>query len=234
MIASAARREGRGHRERGVPCQDAYALRERPGRIVAAVADGLGSRALSHHGSQAAVDAAAESLVASSSLDARALRRAFRSARRALEARAAGLGATPDDLSTTLHLAALSADGVSAASIGDGAVLCADAAPRLLLPPAESEYANLVVPLTAPDWRRHLRLAFAPPASRVLLITDGLTRLLLSRRGGAWEPFAPFFDAFLPRLLPGAFDPGLAERFLATDAIDAAWDDDKCLVVMGL
>lgn len=49
---------GPGHRARGVPCQDSCAVEALPSAAVAAVADGLGSQALSDVGSQAAARAA--------------------------------------------------------------------------------------------------------------------------------------------------------------------------------
>lgn len=235
MPVSLGRRAGRTHRERRVACQDAYAARETPdGRIVAAVADGLGSCRLSEHGSQAAVDAAVASLAACRSWTPRALHRAFRVARSALARRAQELGAPIHELATTLHLVGLAPQGIVAASIGDGAILAADPTPRILLPPEDSEYANHVVPITHEDWEDHLRIAVASHPGTTFLLTDGLTRLLLVRRKGHWTPYAPFFDAVLPPLQDGGLDPNLVPRLLAKDRLDQAWDDDKCLVVMRL
>lgn len=231
---SAARRIGRGHLARGDPCQDAYALAEQPerGRVVAAVADGLGSRPLSHLGSQAACDAAVASLTGEEAWDVAALRRAFVAARDAVAARAAADGLEAADLATTLQVACWSEGRVVAAMVGDGAVVAVGAeGPLVLLEPAAAEYANLVVPVTADDWQDSFRWA-AADAEAALLFTDGLTRLLLTRSRQGWAPFAPFFDSFLPQMRAGRLDPGLAERFLASAAVDRAWDDDKCLVVI--
>lgn len=233
MNVSLGRRAGRSHRERHVACQDAYAVVALPdGRLVAAVGDGLGSCPLSEHGSQAAVDAATASLAATRRWGPRALHRAFQSARAALERRAEELGAPAADLSTTLHVAAVSQDRVYAASVGDGAIVAAEEQPRLLLAPEESEYANLVTPITAPDWQDHLRTATAPRPQAILLFTDGLTRLLLQRRQGAWSPYGPFFQAFLPQLRASPWPTHIAARLLDQPETDAAWDDDKCLVVI--
>jgi hypothetical protein len=265
LRVSAARRSGRGHVRLGAPCQDAFAVHENPqaGRVAAAVADGLGSKPLSHLGSQAACDAAVASLAAEPASPAwgrDALLRALAAGRSAVAARAAAEGLAPGDLATTLQLAVLQDGRALAAMVGDGAVVGAagDGAggPQVLLAPALGGYANEVVPLTAEGWQEHVRFAEADGMDAVLLFTDGLTRLLLARARGdpepaessaavsggeraaapspapAWAPFAPFFDAFLPRVRGAAFDPRLAERFLQDPAVDRSWDDDKCLVVI--
>lgn len=236
MLVSTGRRAGRSHRDRQIPCQDAYAVHHAGDarQIAAAVADGLGSRPLSHEGSDVAAKAAAESLGASKRWGPAAIHRAFRAARTAIERRARELGANPHDLATTLQVVGLSPTQVIAGIVGDGAVLCAAPDPRVLLAPEDAEYANLVVPITDPNWRDHLRMATTTDATQVYLFTDGLTRLLLHRQGGAWTPYEPFFHAFQPKLRRDAFHDQLVPRFLGTDAVDAAWDDDKCLVVIGL
>jgi hypothetical protein len=211
-------------------------LREQPdrGRVVAAVADGLGSRPLSHLGSQAACDAAVATLAGEDLWDEPALRRAFVAAREAVAAAAGAEGLEASDLATTLQVAGWSGGRLVAAMVGDGAVVAVGpAGPTVLLEPAASEYANLVVPVTADGWQESFRWAEAD-ADEALLLTDGLTRLLLTRSRQGWSPFTPFFDSFLPHLRAGRMDPGLAERFLASDAVDRAWDDDKCLVVIAL
>lgn len=233
MRISAGRRAGRGHRQRDVPCQDAFATLRDPAnrRAAAAVADGLGSKPLSHLGSQAACDAAMASLEREPVWDEPALTRAFEAARAAVEAAAAEQGLEAEELATTLQLATLSDGHALAAMVGDGAIVAAGPA-ALLLEPAPSEFANEVVPLTAADWRSHLRFAESDGASSVLLFTDGLTRLLLTRSRDGWSPFAPFFDSFLPRLSAVEFDDGTVPRFLDGDGVDRSWDDDKCLVVI--
>ena len=236
LRVAAARRVGRGHAARGEPCQDAFAIHEdAAGRVAVAVADGLGSRPLSHLGSQAACDAAVAFLAAEAGpWDEAALRRAFEAARMAVATAAqdAGAGVAMADLATTLQVAVLHADGRAwGAMVGDGALVAVvDGAALILLEPAESEYANVVVPLSADDWADSFRTAEVGGASTVLAFTDGLTRLLLQRAGKQWAPFSPFFDSFLPTL--GRDVGGAVARLLASDDVDRAWDDDKALVVV--
>lgn len=236
MRASGGKRAGRSHRQKGLPCQDAFALLAEPGagRAAAAVGDGLGSRALSHLGSEAACQAAVASLRADTGWDKEALVRAFEAARLALEGLAAEQGAAPDDFATTLQVAGLAQGRAVGAIVGDGAVVgCTDRAEILLPPEQAAEYANEVVPVTHPGWRSHFRYAELDGAECLLMFTDGLTRLLLSRSRGEWTPFMPFFDAFLPKVRGPGFDEELVPRFLDGDQVDSSWDDDKCLVVIG-
>ena len=245
----AARRPGRSHRRHGTPCQDAHAQWASPDgrRAVAAVADGLGSQPLSHQGSQAAADAAVAALALEPAWDEAALRRAFAAARAAVAAEADRVGAPLEALATTLQVAACDGARVLAGMVGDGAVVAGTPA-QVLLAPALGGYANEVVPLTATDWQAHLQVASwtqarargpagtgdagADPAPLpVLLFSDGLTRLLLKRSDGAWAPFAPFFDAFLPALA-GDASGALVQRLLDADDVDRSWDDDKCLAVI--
>lgn len=232
MHVSGGRRAGRGHRQQQMPCQDAFAVWSGPDRAVTAVADGLGSRARSHEGADLACQAAVARLAQEPVWDEAALLRAFEAARERVAAHAANAEVSPDDFATTLQLAAVTRDRTVAGMVGDGAVVAGDQAPRLLLGPEAAEYANEVVPITSPQWRAHFRYAEDASAPWALVFTDGLTRLLLSRSRGTWQPFQPFFDAFLPQVRNGEFGESLVPDFLATDALDNSWDDDKTMVVI--
>lgn len=233
LRAQGGRRSGPSHRKGQVPCQDAFAWwldPERP-RGAAAVADGLGSRPLSHLGSQAACAAALAALKDEPVWDAAALVRALAQARQAVEAAATAEGLQIDDLATTLQLAAVEDGRVVAAMVGDGAVLAGDPA-ELLLAPVKGGYANEVVPLTAPWWRDHVQAAETRTTGPVVIVSDGLLRLILRKDKASWQPYGPFFAGFLPAVQAPAADPGLVQRFLDDDAVDKGWDDDKCLVVI--
>ena len=236
MRVSSGRRAGRTHRQRDVPCQDASAVLRlpEPDSVVVAVADGLGTRPQSHIGSQAACDAAVQHLATEASWDEPAVRRSFRAAHESLAAKAAELGIAPGDLASTLQLAGVTRERVVAAIVGDGAVVACPDEPRILLAPEPSEYANEVVPLTEPAWTDHFRYTELDAPRSVFVFTDGLTRLILERTKANWQPFRPFFDAFLPTLRGTPFDEDIVPRFLDGERIDASWDDDKCLVVVDL
>lgn len=283
MRISAGRRDGRGHRASETPCQDAFAVWQgaEGTRAAAAVADGLGSKPLSHFGSQAACDAAVASLGVEAEWDEAALLRAFDAARSAIEAVAAERKLSSRDLATTLQLVTFADGLVHGAMLGDGAVVVGVAegaaaaegsegktsgegrgggsisqedvdsqtsattsqavaravqvlgpGSRILLAPAQTEYANEVVPVTHSQWKAHVRFAQQEGAQWVMLFTDGLTRLLLSKSRDGWQPFQPFYDAFLPKLQGKKFDESMVGKFLEGANVDKSWDDDKCLVVM--
>jgi hypothetical protein len=235
MRASGGRRAGRNHRKHDVPCQDAFAWRRshQGTRIAAAVADGLGSRRLSHLGSQAACQAAVYRLEVEPVWDEAAVVRAFEAARAGIRFLAAQHAVAEQDLATTLQVVGLDGGTAVGGIVGDGAIVVCTPEVSVLLPPEEAEYANEVVPVTHTKWRSHLRVAQAEEAACALAFTDGLTRLLLARSEDRWAPFAPFFDAFLPKVWASDFDEGLVDRFLAADNVDSSWDDDKCMVVIG-
>ncbi len=235
MRVAGGRRAGRSHRKHDLPCQDAYATWRAPdgSRVAAAVADGLGSRELSHVGSRAACQMAVLRLSQEPEWDEEAMRRAFEAARHGVEFAAAQHHVDAADMAATLQIAALDGDRAVGGIVGDGAVIACGDGVEVLLPPEESEYANEVVPVTNRKWERHFRFARTEAADCALVFTDGLTRLLLTRSPDGWQPFGPFFDAFLPKVRAEAFEEDLVERFLSSDHVDASWDDDKCLVVVG-
>lgn len=235
MRVAGGRRAGRSHRRHDLPCQDAYASWQDPdgARAVAAVADGLGSRELSHIGSRAACQTAVLRLSRESVWDEAAVRRAFGAARDGIAFAAAQHHVKPADMAATLQLAGLEDARAVGGIVGDGAVLTCDDSVDVLLPPEESEYANEVVPVTHDKWEAHFRYAQTESADVAFVFTDGLTRLLLTRSPDGWRPFQPFFDAFLPKVRNDPFDVELVDRFLASDNVDTSWDDDKCLVVVG-
>lgn len=235
MRIAGGRRAGRGHRRHDLPCQDAYAAwRDSDGtRVAAAVADGLGSRELSHIGSRSACQTAVLRLGREPVWDEAAVRRAFHAAREGIRFAAAQHQVTLGDMAATLQVVGLENGRAVGGIVGDGAVVACGDEVHVLLPPEESEYANEVVPVTHGRWEDHFRYGHVEDVDAAFAFTDGLTRLLLSRTPAGWEPFQPFFDAFLPTLRGDGFDEGLVDRFLASDNVDASWDDDKCLVVIG-
>lgn len=109
------------HELSGMPRQDSYYLGARASRAVFAVCDGVGSQPMSHHGAMvaahAAVGAALQSpalariLTPATSLDITATKEiideVLHPTGAAIAAAAAQLGMDPDDLSTTLALAAI-------------------------------------------------------------------------------------------------------------------------------
>jgi serine/threonine protein phosphatase PrpC len=170
-------RIGPGHRRAGLPNQDAWLLRRTPLGELLVVADGLGSRALSHLGARAACGAAIEALaltqVRGAAPDSEILLAALHA--RWLER------VWPHDpraCATTCLLALRSGPVLLLAQLGDGMVMAcgAGAGPGLLLPSRVDDFGNQTECLRerhAPLAWRVARLGAADWAG-VLLCTDGI------------------------------------------------------------
>lgn len=245
----AASLAGSSHQQRGLPCQDAHGWRELPGGLLAAaVADGAGSATRSDEGAALAVLSALEALVVAAEQGALAapadgsggaswdlaLRLAFAAAQEALVGFAAEEGIPLRDLACTLALALGDEERLTAAQIGDGAVLVqgSDGSWQNLLPMQKGEYANEVLLLSAPDCLAALapRRALRPKA--LVMSTDGLLRLMLRYPGG--QPHGPFLEPLLT-FCAQAEDPAGARRglltFLGSERVCARTDDDKTLLI---
>jgi len=238
--------------DRDIPCQDAWAAGV-PGenRFVLAVADGLGSARHSDLGARLAVDVAVETLSRHCTEEAgpgvrlceiekteRMLLDAAGSARSALVEEAGLAGYAIRDLACTLIIVLCDQGRISVAQIGDGGVVGLTArGPVLLSDPGESEYLNVVTPLTGDDWEADLRItADIPGVSACAAFTDGCQRAVLVKDSEGYEPFAPFF---LPLFsyARDVMDPALAgdevASLLSSQRFSENSEDDKtlCLAV---
>jgi len=166
------------HRQAGTPNQDAMRVGGVRGGWFAAVADGLGSRELSHIGSRLAVrQARREWSGRQNADDARAsILRFYQSWLRALPAAPAGTYAT------TLLAASCDANGVCRlAQLGDGLIVYRTAGEFGVLSSAlhglRSGFSNetdaLGVTKSFSAWRTR-RVALVEPGDGVMLMTDGI------------------------------------------------------------
>lgn len=236
--------QGTSHRRAGLPCQDAHGWTTlRGGAVALAAADGAGSAAHAERGAAVATEAALAAIRDGWSADPTAdagdlLARALAAGLAAVDIAAAELGTEPRELATTLLLAVLHPAGVAAAQVGDGAVVAEDedgAMHALTLPP-RSEFANETVFLTSPGaLAGAATAAWARPARRVALFTDGLQGLALRLPPG--EPHAPFF-APLFRFAAEAGEAGEEDdagaalsAFLSGPRVTARADDDLTLLL---
>jgi hypothetical protein len=231
--------QGTAHARLGVPCQDAHVWRVLPdGTLVLAIADGAGSAARSLEGAQAAVQAALDAMTGGLASPEPCqpealLRDVFARARASVAALAAGADTPLPQFATTLMAALVTTDGLSVASLGDGA-LVADAGGELRLAsalPQKGEYANETHFLTQDDALDFVQIARCDgPVRAVAATTDGLMRLAL--RLPDYLPHAPFFQplfAFAGNGHDGAADE--LATFLASERVTARTDDDKTLVI---
>jgi len=231
--------QGTAHARQGSPCQDAHGWRGLPGGVLLlAVADGAGSAPRSLDGAQSAVAAVLDALETAFAApeppapDA-VLRAAFARARDAVHALANTAGLPAAQFASTLAVAVASADALTVASLGDGAVIAEIGGEMRLVsaPPQKGEYANETHFLTQDGALDVLQVATVAGAARaVAATTDGLLRLAL--RLPDYAPHAPFFQplfAFAAQAHPAA-DAELA-AFLASERVAARTDDDKTLLI---
>lgn len=155
-------------------------VRGHRGGWFAAVADGLGSRALSHIGSRLAVQVARRALDTLPSEPRDAIQQFYRSWLQALPDK------PPGAMATTLLAAHCQADGrCRMAQLGDGLVLYRAGGVFGLLTPSRPGFGNetdaLGVTKSFAAWQTKC-VALSEPGDGVLLMTDGLADDLLPER----------------------------------------------------
>jgi hypothetical protein len=236
---------GSSHEKHGIVCQDAHAWELLPsGVIVLGAADGAGSAAAAEIGSAIA---ARESVKAASIVlhDAgnnpsdnilkAAMDRSFAAALQSVEEAAESRRFPSRELATTLILAIVSPCFVSAAQIGDGAMIADDRNQNIfsVTMPQSGEYINEVTFLTSPGAEAERQIEIRRAAiAHVAIITDGLQMLALKMPGG--QAHAPFF-APLFRFIDSEEDASAAveklKSFLVSDRVRSRADDDLTILL---
>ncbi|MFN8444285.1 MAG: PP2C family serine/threonine-protein phosphatase [Caldilineaceae bacterium] len=236
---------GSSHLRTQLPCQDAHCLASLAGgEMLCAVADGLGSAALSDQGAQLAVQVALDSLTTTLQMGLpesetereTAMRSAFASARNSLQEKATAANQPLRDYATTLIVAVLSKGWLGVAHLGDGAVVAHFENEPLctISPPMRGEYANETMPLTSPDALASVRYqARSGNMLGVSIFSDGLQNLCLDAATG--EPYEPFFAPLFAQLAQ-PIEPESARQslidFLQSERVCKRSDDDKTLVLL--
>jgi hypothetical protein len=235
---------GTGHERSGQPCQDAHSWRcVGNAALVAVVADGAGSAALSEIGARIAADSALDAVAASLSLAlpstdeewSGALLGAALAARNAVEAEAKLREIEARELASTLILASAHPSGIAVAQIGDGAAVVRARSGELsaITIPQNGEYPNETVFLTSPLAVETAQVVVwhGEPA-QFALFSDGLQTIALSAKESA--PYPPFFEPLF-RFAGGIMDPSKAElelvEFLKSPRFEQRTDDDLTLVL---
>ena len=238
--------QGSGHIRLGTPCQDTHAHQIiNNSRLIAVVADGLGSAERSEVGSRLAVASAVEflrqQLIGPGPNNEQdwinLLRQCFQVARSRLELEAAHTQMPLRVYATTLIAVVLDDDWLACAQIGDGAVVAGlpDGQLELVSGPQNEEYVNVTYPLTMPDMESAAQFtAWQAGYNAVALMTDGIQHISIRSVDGL--PHGPFFEPLF-RQLPGIKDCRKASQsladFLASTPICAKTDDDKTLLLVG-
>jgi serine/threonine protein phosphatase PrpC len=217
--AVGASRRGRLHAHRGAAREDGLALRRAGRALVAAVADGAGSKPRSRLGAALAAETATATLAAlgDGPVDEARLRAALgdalRAAEEALTGLAAAQGVPASDLRTTLLLAVLVDGWLGAAQIGDGSVAVEEADGRvaLLTGGDGGEFAGEVshfLPDAGAVDRALARLVLRPlgDARSLLLCSDGVD--------DCFYPLATMGPLLLAQLREGVTEgaPGFVQR----------------------
>jgi len=246
--------QGTSHSRMGQPCQDSSSVGEGApdGMLVAAVADGAGSAALSADGSRIAACAATRRAVRLIRLHVQPfyegvleeiLLESVRAARNALEAEAYRREKELRSFATTLIVAICAPEITGAAQIGDGAMVTADkrmpqddedSVYALFSAPQRGEYANTTNFITSSGWQNSLEVRTRRGGiSRLAMFTDGIQSIALNAASGN-APHAPFFDPLFgwadKQKDASAAESSLA-AFLSSPRVTARADDDLTLLL---
>ena len=244
---------GTSHRRIGRPCQDSSYYRVDGEVLIAAVADGAGSAALSEIGSAIAAETSvctAKRLLHEhhdhtphprhESCLKRVVTSAIMAARHGVKEESLRLNVDPAQMATTLILAVHTGNLLAVAQIGDGAVVVSEGPGSFttFIAPQRGEYANLTNFLTSSDTRSRPDIRVervGDTVTRLAMFTDGLQNLVL--RAVDDSPHAPFFDPVFSwissRTDPRGADKELA-GFLESPRVTNRADDDLTLLLATL
>jgi hypothetical protein len=234
---------GASHAKGNIPCQDAFAYKMFPPHSAAiSVADGLGTAIKSEIGSQAATQAVVRSVEESLSdypqnpIDMQLIaKESLLAARAALENLALQLPCELKDLGCTLISIVIVRDTMVVAHVGDGAVVARDENYFIASPPGNSEYADVVEPITDKDWQTSIRISPVFKNIRdVMALTDGCQRAALKKTRDSYEPFGPFCTPLFEYFSSSAVAQGNDQliRLLSSKKLCDNSDDDKTLVMI--
>ena len=249
---AAATAPGSSHLRDDLPNQDAVAHRlvttPRGPVVVVAVADGAGSASRSDEGSRIAVDSAVDTIIAgvrkrpaaaqSRHLANSLVREAVKRAKNAVVRYSKSQGIAPRELACTLIVAVAGDRLLTAAQVGDGAVVAFDVAggvAKTLCAAHTGELANETTFITSRT-RPH-RIASVGHASGagfdgLALITDGLQNLAL--RMPEREAFMGFWNPMLNDLDQSDDAAAVSARlqsFISSDRVQSRTTDDVTVAI---
>ncbi len=243
---------GSSHVRGNIPNQDAVDYRlvgaGSNQAVVVAVADGAGSAPRSDEGSQIAVKVAVASMVnglnkrppaaLAEHLATSLVRDAIKRAKNAVVSYGKKHGVPDRDLACTLIVAVASESLVTAAQVGDGAVVAfnlASGAARTLCSADSGEYANettFITSRTRPHLVADVGHASGSDYDALALITDGLQNLALKMPER--EAFPGFWNPMLNDLSqtdePEAV-PGRLHAFISSERVQSRTSDDVTIAI---
>ena len=187
---------GRGHSEKGIPCQDASSALPNSESSVIVISDGAGSAKHSEHGAAGVVEAAVRTLRSSApwtNLE-EVQERILIACRTEINNRARMLACHENDLAATLVFAAVNRGRFVAGNLGDGVVAAfRGQSPEILLKPERGEFANETVFLTSENANRHFRILNGSLEERdgFAIMSDGAADSLYQRHTCSLAPALP-------------------------------------------
>ena len=232
---------GSAHVSTNTPCQDAYAFTQLGDTLIIAVADGLGSAAMSDHGADLAVATAVQYIadfltthLSGSHKDI--LSMAAKTVHETLKREAENTGISIRDLATTLIITIVSPSSVTAAHIGDGAVVIKTRTTlQILSGPDDDAYANEVVPITSDAWESYLKINECTESIYdIAVFTDGCQRAAIRKDPSGMRAFEGFFSPLFSHM-ETLTDPVSGKQdlleLLESDQICESSQDDKTMVI---
>lgn len=235
---------GTSHQKKGLPCQDAHHWQlHSDGVLVAAVADGAGSAAISEVGADIAVGKAVETILQLDllpSLEDEAgwkslLIQALEAAKVSVEAEADTRQVPARELASTLLIAVAADELVVTAQIGDGAIVISDKQDKIvaLTTPQSGEYINQTTFLVSPNALDTAQInIWQGNIANLAMFSDGLQMLALKMPAGT--PHAPFFNPLFS-FISQMNDPDAAtkelEGFLKSPRVAQRSDDDLTILL---
>jgi hypothetical protein len=239
---------GTHHEQKGQPCQDTHCWHVLPeGVLVAAIADGAGSAPLGEVGASIAARTGVEAIgthvaqrwrPASDEHWKLLLSDGLKAARMAIEVEATAREVAMRDLATTLILVAATPEVVSAAQVGDGAVVVGNSEGSIiaLTSPESGDYINETTFLSASMALDTAQvIVWHGGVAHVAVLSDGLQMLALKMPGGV--PHVPFFSPLF-RFAASATDKERAQEqlmtFLRSPRVRQHVDDDLTLLLATL
>ena len=244
---------GTSHLRMGIPCQDSSTYQVTGEVLIAAVADGAGSAAMSDVGSVLAAKTSVETAerllseyhdhgphpVHNTCLKL-VVTGAIKEARHELRRESKRRDIEVKQLATTLLLVVHTRYLLAAAQIGDGAMVVSDRLGKYatIIAPQRGEYVNETNFLTSPDAMSKLDVRtdrVRGDVPRLAMFTDGLQDLVLSSADDM--PHAPFFNPVFSWLgsqtISSDTDRKLA-AFLESPKVTDQVDDDLTLLLAAL
>ena len=238
---------GTSHEKKGLPCQDAHHWELRSdGILVAAVADGAGSAAISDVGAKIAVSKAVETILQLEALPTAddetgwksLLTKALTIARISVETEANNRQVSVRDLASTLLVAVATPELVVTAQIGDGAIVISDKQDNIvaLTTPQSGEYINQTTFLVSPKALDTVKVnIWYGNVANLAMFSDGLQMLALKMPLGT--PHIPFFNplfGFISQMIDESAAKKELEGFLKSPRLAQRSDDDLTILLASL